>query len=238
MLKKRVLDVAVQEINEKTDINLSYELQRQGRKVLAIHLFVQAKKGKQTPQNTSSAIKQKLKAFGIKDQQIEALIAKRDEQYLWANIAIVEEEHKKGKISNVTAYLMKAFEVDFRPIETEHDRVKKLKAEERFEKSKRAALEQEQRNGLLKRFEQQKMQAVSKVLNSLKAEEIEALKAEFLAGIQANPLFKKMLDTKGFESATIQSYRHNFIAQKHLPKTAYSFDEFLKESGEIDKNIE
>lgn len=77
------------------------------------------------------------------------------------------------------------------------------------------------------------MQAVSTILNDLKPEEVEALKEEFLIGIQANPLFKKMLDTKGFESATIQSYRHNFIAQKHLPKTAYSFDEFVQNEESV-----
>ena len=36
MLKKRVIDVAMKEINEKTDIRISYELEKIGRKTIAI----------------------------------------------------------------------------------------------------------------------------------------------------------------------------------------------------------
>jgi plasmid replication initiation protein len=44
MLKKRVLDTAVEEINEKTDILIAYELERMGRKITSIVLKVTAKK--------------------------------------------------------------------------------------------------------------------------------------------------------------------------------------------------
>lgn len=36
MLKKRILDVAVTEINAKTDLKVEYQLERQGRKITAI----------------------------------------------------------------------------------------------------------------------------------------------------------------------------------------------------------
>lgn len=37
LMKKRVLDVAVNEINEKTDMTVSYEVERYGRKITHIH---------------------------------------------------------------------------------------------------------------------------------------------------------------------------------------------------------
>lgn len=232
MLQKRIIDVAVEEINEKTDLKAMYDLEREGRKITAIIFRVHATIKEETKTSTNEEIISKLKGLGIREATARELLEKHDEDYVLANIRIVEEELAGGKtIRNVPAYLMKAFEVDFRPLETEQDRIKKLKTEEKFQASKRAALEQEQRKGLLKRFEQEKMQAVSTVLNDLKPAEIKALKAEFLTGIQANPLFKKMLDSKGFEAAIIQSHRHKFIAEKYLSKTAYSFDEFVQNEG-------
>ena len=40
MFRKRVLDVAVAEINEKTDINISFELERAGRKITSVNFQV------------------------------------------------------------------------------------------------------------------------------------------------------------------------------------------------------
>ncbi|MEZ4950648.1 MAG: replication initiation protein [Saprospiraceae bacterium] len=43
MFKKRVVDKAVAEINEKTDIQLSFDLEREGRKVTALTFNVKNK---------------------------------------------------------------------------------------------------------------------------------------------------------------------------------------------------
>lgn len=36
MLKKRIIDTAVDEINEKTDLKVIYDLEKEGRKITAI----------------------------------------------------------------------------------------------------------------------------------------------------------------------------------------------------------
>ena len=80
---------------------------------------------------------QKLNAMGIKETTASELLKKHDEDYVLANIRVIEEEFKNGKeIRNVSAYLMKAFEVDFRPTETEFDKVQNQK------KQKKASVEQ------------------------------------------------------------------------------------------------
>jgi plasmid replication initiation protein len=95
MLKHRVLDVAVNEINEKTDIKVGYTLENVGRKVTALLLNVVPKDEKMVAHNASQSIREKLHEFGVNDKKTEALLKKHDEQYLWANIAIVEEQLKK-----------------------------------------------------------------------------------------------------------------------------------------------
>ena len=101
MLRKRVLDTAVTEINEKTDITVSYELEKQGRKVMAILLKVEAKKESPAHLASQSTVHEKLSQFGLKEVKIQELVEKHDEEYLRANIAIVEEGVRKGNIVNV-----------------------------------------------------------------------------------------------------------------------------------------
>lgn len=112
-------------------------------------------------EETHFAIRAKLETLGSKSQRFYELLTNHDEQYLRANIAIVEEKVKKGKIANITAYLLKAFHDDYRPIETEYDREKKA-AEEAKQKQ---FLEEQQEH-----HEKEK----------LKAEYEEALSAKFL----------------------------------------------------------
>jgi len=63
MLRKRVLDKAIDEINEKTDIFVSYDLERAGRKVISILLRMKARTKNQLTYHTPHAIEEKLKEF-------------------------------------------------------------------------------------------------------------------------------------------------------------------------------
>lgn len=47
-------------------------------------------------------IRTKLKLYGVSDPIIETLVQKHDLDYLSANLKIVEEQIKKGGISNIT----------------------------------------------------------------------------------------------------------------------------------------
>lgn len=122
MLKKRVLDVAVDEINDKTDISVSYELERFGRKVIYIHFTMKVKKEALPINETHNEIRKKLDAMDVTKTKIEELIQHHDEQYLWANIAVVEQQTTSGKIKNLAAYLLKAFQNDYRTTETEYSK--------------------------------------------------------------------------------------------------------------------
>ncbi len=62
MLRKRVLDCAVNEINEKTDIQLEYVLERRGRKIVAITLLVKSKEQAHSLDKTFE-IEKKLNSF-------------------------------------------------------------------------------------------------------------------------------------------------------------------------------
>ena len=95
MLKKRVLAPAIKEINEKTDLKISYELEKIGRKTMAFWFVINQHNIQKAQEKTNTTITNKLKYYGFKDHQIKKLLEKHDENYLLINIATVEESIKK-----------------------------------------------------------------------------------------------------------------------------------------------
>lgn len=55
--KKRVLDLAVNEVNEKTDINVSYTQQKRGRAVTGFKFTIKTKKATETPKTPKNELK-------------------------------------------------------------------------------------------------------------------------------------------------------------------------------------
>jgi len=91
MLKKRVIDVAVDEINKKTDLRVSYDLIKEGRKITAICFGVDAPSFQEEQDKNTTEILSKLKTYGVKGKQAKKLLENHDEDYIFANIRVVEE---------------------------------------------------------------------------------------------------------------------------------------------------
>lgn len=66
--KKRVLDFAVKEINEKTDIKVQYEQVKKGRKIIGFRFLIKTKKPKETV-NRDSDTPDMLAPFSMTDKQ-------------------------------------------------------------------------------------------------------------------------------------------------------------------------
>ena len=186
MLTTRVIEVAIAEINEKTDLVVSYEVEKLGRRPISILFTMRLKKKKLLFATDHKEIGEKLKTFGIQDHQVKKLLKAHTPQYLLANIAVVEEKLKKGEtINNVPAYLMKAFEVDFTPKETAYDKLQQQKSEEERlegEKSKKQKLEMAVQ---MANFKQEKSARLKSLKDKFTEEEFDDLKAEFEAEIMA-----------------------------------------------------
>lgn len=52
MLRERVIDVAVKEINQKTDLKVRYTLEKQGRKIVAICFKIENQSSDEEQQNS------------------------------------------------------------------------------------------------------------------------------------------------------------------------------------------
>ncbi|MEM8528365.1 MAG: replication initiation protein [Bacteroidota bacterium] len=230
MFKKRVLDRAISEINEKTDISIQYELERAGRKVEAVIFSVSSLLKQATKEEVNQELVSKLKDFGIKDYQIKELLQKHEVDYILANVSVVEQELEKGKnIRNVAAYLMKAFVVDFRPTKP---RIQVEKEEKKVEEQAQKKAEEQQLARLKKQFEKDKKRVVEEHLNQLSSSEIEELKAQFLQQVEQSDFLAKVYHKKGFEYHTIQAARHKFLAPQIFPPTLMDFEAYRAVQGE------
>ena len=191
MLRKRVLEVAVSEINEKTDIEVGYELQKHGRKLMAIQFTMCKKNNQKTGLEGQEELKKKLAKFGIDTEQIQYLLEHHDEQYIRANITVVEEQAKKGDIKNITAYLLKAFEKDYRQQETEYDKQQRLVLEEKQKNEAAAAEAAATEKAIKEQFEKWKTEKALDKVQELPTSELEALKTAFTEGMKkSEPLSK------------------------------------------------
>lgn len=221
MLKKRILDVAINEINEKTDISVSYELERYGRKVTHLLFSMSKKKTSLPSEEAQESIRKKLIAFGIKKSKVEQLLEYHDEQYLWENIAIVEQQAAKGNIKNITAYLLQSFSNDYRQQETEYDKQQESLAKENaFQKE-----EEENRLELLKaEFFKKRDDQCQDILDNLNDLEKGQLESEFTEKMLSSPVLANVFKTKGINSRIMQQQRKQFIIKRYLAEEYRDFE--------------
>lgn len=162
MFKRRVLEVAVQEVNKKTDMGVAYEIMKSGRHILAIRFKMKRKK-KALAEN--KFLMERLKVFGIQEKQITAIFQKHDEAYILGNIEAVQKKlDEGGEIKNVAAYLMSAFEKDYRIQETEHSKAQKEKEALAVEQAEQEQQVKEDLAQLEQQYKQEKTAAFDKIL--------------------------------------------------------------------------
>ncbi len=131
MLKQRVLDVAVKELNSNGDIGftVSYELRKEGRTYTSIKFHVKPKPGKLLRKAPAIDIKDiherdNLTALlsilpgncRVKEKVISTILAglrKYDFDYVKSQVEYVSEILRKQRIRNIAGYLKKAMEDDY-----------------------------------------------------------------------------------------------------------------------------
>lgn len=228
MIHKRVIQVAVEEINIKTDIEVSYEIEKEGRRVVNINFKMRPKNKQAIGFEQSDEIKKQLLNFKVKEEKVNELLQKHDEQYLRANIEIVKEQMKKWKVKNPTGYLLKAFDNAYSESQIESE---KIQAQEIAKKEKQLddlKVIKKQEKDLVLAFEIEKTRKIKKALEDMEQSSIEIYKNEF-EGIlleDKDSFFAKMYLNKGFDHTIIQSKRFKFLGKKLLAKNDNDFEKF------------
>jgi len=121
--KKRVLDKAVDEVNTYSDLIISCEYQKEGRKVLRVRFSLKdrARKtrlGQPRAQldGTQDSLFAKLNTiFELSVEQVEQVMSEYDAQFISDKIAVIEESKafKEGRVENLPGYLLSALKNNY-----------------------------------------------------------------------------------------------------------------------------
>lgn len=115
--KKRVLDIAREQISENTDIEFDYELKKRGRTYHWVTLHINSQKFKQMEIEFEKPIdiqkfKSKIMAYGLNDEQAELIATKEKEKNFDILITELNEKvrNKKLNIKNSVGYLVGVYQ--------------------------------------------------------------------------------------------------------------------------------
>ena len=201
MLKKRVIETAIEEINLKTDICLWYSLIKNGKKTESIKFSITNRVPKIWHNKwIKEEVKTKLKFFWLSSYKIDTLLQKYDLKYLLANISVVEQNSKRYHIRNHAGYLMKAIEMDY-----SHSENVVLNDKTQVAEIWKTVKSSNYKQGM-----------VDDLIKWITEENLKSLKIEFLTSIQSNPFFKKLNNENWFEDKVIQYVRYKFLVSKNI----------------------
>ncbi|OGT35321.1 MAG: hypothetical protein A3F11_10665 [Gammaproteobacteria bacterium RIFCSPHIGHO2_12_FULL_37_14] len=120
--KRRVLDKSVDEVNTYSDLIITPEFIREGRKVVRVRfkLKERAKKARLGTRKTvsiaeSPLIEKLLNTFQLTLEQVNQLMKEYDSHFIADKITMIEasKPFKEGKIQSLTAYLLSAIKYNY-----------------------------------------------------------------------------------------------------------------------------
>jgi len=235
-LKRRVINVAVKEVNQLSDLNVEPEFKKHGRKVVAIKFIIKENRQlpllidfdtpgfKSKPELTEDALLQSLiNDIGFTKTLANSFIKKYGHDYVEGNLKYVKSKLEQGQlIENVAGYMKKALEIDYRP---------KASLMEKELQTKKMLKEKEVKKLTTLKAQHDKIVAtkVTKFIKTLTTESKDKLVAEFVASMEKNePLVYQKSITQGIENKMVAAFFRNYVLSCGLVQ-APNFDEYCQQ---------
>lgn len=115
--KEFVLDLSMQQINQNTDINMSYEFIKRGRSFKYINFYINVKPPKQLEIDFNESVenqkyKSKIMAYGLTEDQAKAIVTAVKEKHWDIEITKINQRIRQGKlkVKNAAAYLVGVYQ--------------------------------------------------------------------------------------------------------------------------------
>lgn len=220
--KRRVLDKAIAEVNEYSNISLEVQLKREKRKVTAIKFRIHKKQllPEQQEQVQPLLSTRLQNDFGLSVEKAEQLMQQYSDDYILQKIALVEQSssYQEGRIQNLAMYLQRALEEDYQQPKSSKEIIMR---QQTIKKSKQVAKVKQLEAQQNKRFEQDKqIMAIYKNLSSRQQAKIDK---EFLRHLNGS-LYANIFERDGFKNILVGEQFCSFIRHEHA--------EWLAEVGE------
>lgn len=249
---KKVLKPAIQEVSRTSDILLDVEYRREKRRVTELKFNVKEnpqmpipfpirekllEKAREeaglTEENeevvlVESAVLKRLLAFGIPKNQAEKIVAEHDDQFIEANLDIVEKSYEAGKVENLPAYTIMALKTDFRPKMSPYEAAKAAKKEAEKKRIKQESSRRERLEQLRNEWEAAEF---TNRLNGMGAIKRKELEKRFHQEFAANVLYQRHHEA-GLENPVMKSLFRGFAYRELMRDvTDADFEASLKRAG-------
>jgi plasmid replication initiation protein len=134
-LRLYVIDPAVKEINEKTDLHIEYDLVKKGRRYTGFDFRIDTSRPTVTLENNreeqdagTKRLFKRLVRLGVEQETVRKLIAKYSDQRISWHMEEYEKR-RKGGLEIQVGWLVEGIRKDYRPQEIRVDRGQEIRAE-------------------------------------------------------------------------------------------------------------
>ena len=229
--KKRVLNIALREVNQHSHLNVTPEVQRINKKVTNIRFKLSTKQIEQFHvEHLNDATKLELNkiltdVFGLSIESVRDVLTKYEHDYIQGKIDLIKssENFKGGKIRDLAAYLVDALKRDYKKSRSSGALIA-ASHNSRLEKEKQEKLIQEKQKY---KYDKYVSSQIESYVLSLVDEEKKRLLSEFEKACDSYALSK--YKKHGLGNAVVKAIFNMFIKNKEAGNklNILSLDEFI-----------
>lgn len=235
--KRNVLNVAIKEVNQKSDIYIEPQFKKSGRSVSAIQFLISENESYQpsfkklqrienssaTPQQQSTLMETLVTEFGLSEKQASQTISAYSNDYIIEKINLVKA---KKNIEHLGAYLLSALKKDYKK-----STGRLIQKQDRAVENSylREAKEASEILPLKKKYMSYKLKTYIGFMNK-QAENIQSIiRDTFEKMLKPNAQVFRFYKKDGLESPYVTSDFINFIDQKfpNIVGEYFSFDDYI-----------
>lgn len=231
--KKRVLNIAVNEVNSLSQIHISPEIERQNQKVIQIRFKLNKNKSiaieKLSPNQSNIELNDLLKnTFGLSPELISEVYGKYDVLFIREkiNIILASNSFLEGRIRGLAGYLIDSLRKDYKISKSS----KALINEQRLKREQEGKARKDKEERRKSKYEKYAQEKISKYISSLTNEAKDQLLTDFKQNIKSdNNICYKWYMKNGLDHPGVKACFHVFIKEhrKYEVGEIMTFEEFL-----------
>jgi len=230
-IKRRVIDMAVSEVNQHSPIYVSVQYRKEGRQVMALQFLIKRPENVLLDQNTFKETKKTLEVrlkneYGFSKIQAERSLSTYGDQYILEKIDLIEASpsFQNGKIANLTRYLESALGQDYQPAKSSAIHMTKVNRR----KKEQHNLEQE-KGEKVEQYRHYQDKEIIKIYDELLEKQKQQVNKEFSDHVKGN-IYHDIFLKEGFKNILVADQFCNFVRskKKNFLEGVKSFDDYCK----------
>ncbi len=238
-LKRRVITIAIKEVNQYADFDVEGEYEKKGRTITAVKFLIKSKQGDievSLPQleaaDDEDTLAGKLKNyFGLKQLDIDKYIKKYGREYIDEKISTIldSDSFKKGLIKNMAGYLKTALSEDFQ-IGVSSKAVVEKQRRARESKLSNQRAQEDKLGQLRKAYEYYLSKEIKKLIPKLTKTIKQEIFIEFEQYLGSG-IYLALFQKEGLENVLVLDRFTEFARVQHpeILEVMMSFDDYLKQ---------